>query len=854
MFKKILAVALAAAMIFGLASTAFASSFSDTTGVANEKAVVKLASLAMLNGYPDGTFKPLGNITRAEFAAVVVRALGYESSAKLLTTTPAFNDCADAEWAWGYINVATSQGIIKGYPDGTFAPNANVTVAEAVTMLVRALGYENMATGVWPSGHILMGSQLGMLPDNLPGVNVFATRGIVAQLVSNVLDEVIMKWDPEALDVVPLTGSPTFVTRNDATMYTGWTVKAVDTDDNTVTVSKTDEDDTEWDVADEVEFAGAATLTAFKGQKVDFFVNDDDEVSYLGTVDTSGINGTVTAIDKVNKTITVGGTVYTVRDSATTWYNGTEIVGDAVAKIKSLVDAEVTLVLDSAGKVVYIEAIELNNDGVISSKQTTYGASGTVNQVAFGGAAISVDEDATFVRNGTSAAWADLKIGDSVKYATNATGEITYIDAFAATINGTLQEKVVTNDRTTFKLNDVVYSAYYNEDDEEEQCTDTDAVVPGQAVTLTLDRDGYVTAIELQQSTSTAAVTLQSKSTKVETDGDLVRTITLSDGTVATLAVDGVGGLSLSITRNDMVYAIDATGFTALQSGDSLLITYTSGKATAIKAFASVSGYVYNDGTDVWVTENSDGSGDKYAIVDPLANYSTLLVNGVQTVVTGATTYTTGDEIKISSWKVTSTEQYPNLVMRHYDNTGFSVKGILSDGNDTVLIAHKGTLGTPDVYVKLTDTAVLNRSDAAIEDSAIAIGDKVKFHTTVAVHAGTLADPYQVVYLNDSVDTTKPGFSDPQPAAAWVVGTGAVVTFDAKEDVLVSFKVYNSVGTEVDSATAVEKSSAAGQTVTWDGLKSDGTAAPAGSYTIVLTFKDYASNAADPISVLVTKP
>lgn len=838
-------------MIFALAGTAYASSFSDTAGATNEKAIVKLASLAVLGGYPDGSFKPLGNITRAEFAAVVVRALGYESSAKLLTTAPAFSDCANAQWAWGYINVATSQGIIKGYPDGTFGPSNNVTIAEAITMLVRALGYENKATGVWPSGHVLIASTLGMLPSDLPGVNVAATRGIVAQLVNNVLDEVIQKWDPDALDVTPLSGNPTFVTRNDATMYTGWTVKAVDTDDNTVTVGKTGETDTEWDIATDVEFAGATTLTAFKGQKVDFFVNDDDEVIYLGTVDTSGISGTVTAISKSNKTITVNGTVYTVKDSATAYYNGAEVVGDAVAKISSLVDAEVNLVLDSAGKVIYIEATELTETGVIASKQTTNAGTGTEYQVSFGtGTPITLDDDVKIVRNGASAAWADLKIGDSCKYALSS-GEITYIDAFAATVNGTLQEKVVTNDRTTFKVNNVVYHAYYDEDDEEEQCTDTDTVVPGQAVTLTLDRDGYVTAIALQQSTSTAAVTLQSKAVKYDTDGDLVRTITLSDGTVATLADDDGAGTGLVIERNDMAYA-DAAGFTALQSGDSLLIKYTSGKATEIKAFASVSGYVYNDGTDVWVTELSSGGGEKYAKVEPSLNYSTLLLNGVQTVVTSATTFTTGDELKIASWKVTSTDQYPNLVMRHYNNTGYTVKGILSDGTDTILIAHKGTATPADVYVKLTSSAIINRSDAVLAGSSIAIGDKVKFLTDGG--AGTSASPYTVSYLNDSVDSTKPGFSDPQPAAAWVSGTGAVVTFDAKEDVLVSFKVYNSAGTQVDSATAVERSSAAGQTVVWDGNKSDDTAAPAGKYTIVLTFKDYAGNAADPISVLVTKP
>ena len=63
MLKKILATALAAAMILGLASVAFAASFTDTDGHARELAIEQLTGLGLLNGYGDGTFKPDATIT-----------------------------------------------------------------------------------------------------------------------------------------------------------------------------------------------------------------------------------------------------------------------------------------------------------------------------------------------------------------------------------------------------------------------------------------------------------------------------------------------------------------------------------------------------------------------------------------------------------------------------------------------------------------------------------------------------------------------------------------------------------------------------------------------------------------------
>jgi hypothetical protein len=870
MLKRILATALAAAMIFGLASVAFAGPFSDTAGTANEKAVVKLASLGLLKGYSDGTFKPLGNITRAEFAAVVVRALGYESSAKLLTNAPLFSDCAGAQWAWGYINVATSQSIIKGYPDGTFKPNANVTVAEAVTMLVRALGYENKAIGSWPAGHILVASTLGMLPSDLAGVDVSATRGVVAQLVTNVLDEAIVKWNPEKLDVEPVAPPTSFVARNDSSMIKAWTVKDVDLTDNEVTLSKTGLTDQTKAFTSGVMFAGATSLSALKGQKVDVVLNEDDEVIYIGSTDTTGITGTVTAVDLVNKTVTVGGKVYTVRDAAVAYYNGGPLLGDAVYKITDLKGSIIMMVLDSDGKVTYFEATKLDKEGVISAKETLYGG---VNKVSASGTnpltSAEVLSTAKLVRNGAACTWADFKVGDSIKYAVDNLAKVTYIDAYAVTVNGVLQEVVSTNNHVTYKLNDVTYKVAVDSNGLDSYEHPVAVLMPGAAVTITLNRDGVITKMDFQTATTGTVVTIASKTEAVDSEGDTVRRLTLSDGTLATL-----DSVSCAVYRN---YAM--LDFAALKTGDSVLLTTnSSGKVTQIKAFASVSGYVYRasglatdpflitsdgDAPGVWQYPPTEVRGyitvgDNYGA---RPNFSSIMDDGIQTVVTSGYLFPTGATIKITGWNLTSDKQYASFIVRRYTNTTRTVKGVSTIGTDTLLVLNSKSTTE---YLKITSDAIIHRSDAVISASTIVIGDKVSFYASGGSGAST--NPWTVSFMYVSADTSAPSFDTDGHTGLVVEAPHAEVLYPGKvfvnlsEDCLYTFNVYNASGDLVykqeDTLTPWSPISRdSHQAVVWDGTSTTSVTVSSGStVTMVVRFKDYTGNTTTPYAVQTTKP
>lgn len=98
-------------------------------------AVSYLADNFILNGYLDGSFKPENNITRAEFAKIIVSATDtFDDSA-----VSAFNDVSNSDWYYSYVSTAYRLGYITGYPDGSFRPNDNITRADICTIVNRVL-------------------------------------------------------------------------------------------------------------------------------------------------------------------------------------------------------------------------------------------------------------------------------------------------------------------------------------------------------------------------------------------------------------------------------------------------------------------------------------------------------------------------------------------------------------------------------------------------------------------------------------------------------------------------------------------------------------------------------------------
>ena len=193
--KKLLAMVLALVMTLSLAVSANAA-FKDVKDIDEtyaESAAV-LNGLGVFKGYEekDGTFsfQPKNAITRAEVAAIVYRIYTgdvKDAYVKNYETYNKFGDMAGAGWAKGYIGYCANAALVKGYPNGTFAPSGKVTGYEVLAMILRAVGYDqkNEFTGADWALHVAEIAEQNKILKNVKGVdlNAPATREVVAELL-----------------------------------------------------------------------------------------------------------------------------------------------------------------------------------------------------------------------------------------------------------------------------------------------------------------------------------------------------------------------------------------------------------------------------------------------------------------------------------------------------------------------------------------------------------------------------------------------------------------------------------------------------------------------------------------------
>jgi hypothetical protein len=121
---------------------AYTATFTDTVGHWAEADVKLLAARGIVKGMTAATFAPEAKITRAQFTALMLRALGItEQNATGLR----FNDVPANAWYAGAVETAAAKGLVSGYPDGAFKPDANITRQELGAMVAKALSFQGKA-------------------------------------------------------------------------------------------------------------------------------------------------------------------------------------------------------------------------------------------------------------------------------------------------------------------------------------------------------------------------------------------------------------------------------------------------------------------------------------------------------------------------------------------------------------------------------------------------------------------------------------------------------------------------------------------------------------------------------------
>ena len=194
MKKRILTWLLAISMLGSLltvpAGAAAVTKFSDVSDSYTATAVESLRLMGVLDGYGDGTFRPDTVLNRAQFCKMAVYAMDGSGELGRYSTVTIFPDVKPSHWASAYINMAARKGIISGFADGKFKPGQTVTAGQAVTILMRGLGYkdEDMG-GVWPQSYMAEAQTNGLLKSTgITSAYAGLTRVQAARLFLNLIE------------------------------------------------------------------------------------------------------------------------------------------------------------------------------------------------------------------------------------------------------------------------------------------------------------------------------------------------------------------------------------------------------------------------------------------------------------------------------------------------------------------------------------------------------------------------------------------------------------------------------------------------------------------------------------------
>lgn len=190
MKKRFISLCLTLALTAAPAGAAFSA---ISSGSLQQTASI-LGSLGIMQGTGNNRFEPNRPLTRAEFCKLAVTAMGIDDASPYASYT-IFPDVHASHWAARYVNAALRHPdfkdnyIIRGYADGTFGPDRQLTYGEVCTMLLRMLGYKESDIGpFWPADYIAQANALGLTQGvSIKDAKTPVTRADAATMLLNTL-------------------------------------------------------------------------------------------------------------------------------------------------------------------------------------------------------------------------------------------------------------------------------------------------------------------------------------------------------------------------------------------------------------------------------------------------------------------------------------------------------------------------------------------------------------------------------------------------------------------------------------------------------------------------------------------
>jgi hypothetical protein len=298
-------------LTFLFVGSAYGQEFPDVEGTKYEEAVEFLSAYGVVNGFPDGTFKPDDPVTRAQISKMITIVLGFEEFTENMEST--FTDM-DGHWAERYVEVAHAFDIVQGYLDGTFGPDNEITYTEVITMVVRSLGYTDQSLpGSWPYDYLVKAGDLGIV-DGIPLAGEQATRGDIALMTYNALfsekgtiNNYTSQWESSGKLLLSNMGYGV------------------------------EKQVTEGDIEKAVLYLNLSDYEYYRGN---LYYNTDDEIVYFQSVNTKEVKGKVTSV--VRNTLMIEDEYGNTKAYDTT--NAEIILNGVEGRRISLINADVVLI------------------------------------------------------------------------------------------------------------------------------------------------------------------------------------------------------------------------------------------------------------------------------------------------------------------------------------------------------------------------------------------------------------------------------------------------------------------------------------------------------------------------------
>lgn len=314
MKKTLKMISLMLVIMMFASTTVFAATMpTDISGASCEEAVKTLVEAGAITGDTDGKFHAEDNLTRAQACIIIVKTIDPIAALVNGTVTQSavkasFTDLKGYGWASGYIGYAVEYGIVKGYPDGSFRPGANVSTDEMLTMVLRAAGYTEDKIGQnWPADYIAKAKEVGIFESIEEDYPQKATKGMAAQMTYNQMKELktmapTIEKEPQGTkndkpSDIPSTEGMTFVKGKFDGNLTSFAGKAVSKHVDIYTYGKNKEYSTDMKFSNNEDDYREDTLYKFRYAKTSaWYLEEEDKITKMILPGDVGFSGNVSAV------------------------------------------------------------------------------------------------------------------------------------------------------------------------------------------------------------------------------------------------------------------------------------------------------------------------------------------------------------------------------------------------------------------------------------------------------------------------------------------------------------------------------------------------------------------------------